>query len=74
MLPTGWTKLVELAGKKAPQVAITNVVDEVMNDVTEHLANAREVLLQTDGAGTLGISPRSTGVRPTRSTYKVQAH
>lgn len=55
MLPTGWTKLVELAGKKAPQVAITNVVDEVMNDVTEQLANAREVLLQTDGAGTLGI-------------------
>jgi hypothetical protein len=31
------------------------VVDEVMNDVTEQLANAREVLLQTDGAGTLGI-------------------
>jgi hypothetical protein len=30
-------------------------VDEVMNDVTEQLANAREVLLQTDGSGTLGI-------------------
>src|SRR5882724_1790038 len=55
MLPTGWTKLVELAGKKAPQVAITNVVDEVMNDVTEQLGNVREVFLQTDGKGTLGI-------------------
>lgn len=55
MLPTGWTKLVELAGKKAPQVAITNVVDEVMNDVAEQLANVREVLLQTDGLGTLGV-------------------
>lgn len=54
MIPTGWTKLVELAGKKAPQVAITNVVDEVMNDVTEQLGNVREVLLQTDGKGTLG--------------------
>ena len=54
-IPTGWTKLVELAGKKAPQVAITNVVDEVMQDVTEQLGNVREVLLQTDGAATLGI-------------------
>lgn len=55
MFPTGWTKLVELAGKKAPQVAIANVVDEVMTDVADQVGNAKDVLLQTDGKGTLGV-------------------
>lgn len=55
MLPVGWTKLVELVGVKADKVAIANVVDETMADAVEQLRNVRDVLLQTDGTGKLGV-------------------
>src|SRR6185312_5419547 len=55
MLPVGWTKLVELVGVKADKVAVSNVVDETMADAVEQLRNVRDVLLQTDGTGKIGI-------------------
>lgn len=53
MLPVGWTKLVELVGTKTDKVAVANVVDETMADAVENLRQIRDILLQTDGTGTL---------------------
>ena len=52
-LPVGWTKLVELVGKRMDKVAIANVVEDTLADATDQLKIVRDALLNTDGKGTL---------------------
>lgn len=60
MLPVGWTKLVELVGKKVDQMAITDVVSDTMADAADQLKQVRDQLLQTDGTGKIGVVASAT--------------
>lgn len=55
MLPVGWTKLVELIGQKADKVAITNVVNETLADAADQMKKIRDIALNTDGTGKIGV-------------------
>lgn len=55
MLPVGFSKLAEMIGQKVDKVGVANVVQESLTDAADQMKQIRDIMLQTDGTGKIGV-------------------